>query len=458
MLRKFTNACINITSKWLPDPFIFAVILTVILFVVGIGVNGETPYAMLVHWGDGFWGLLPFAMQMTLVVMLGNCLASAPFFKKILQKLATIPKTPKQAVAFCTLVTGICCLIQWGFGLVVGAIFAKELAKKVKGVDFRLLAASAYSTFMLTVLTSSITLKAASNPEELAKISGGAYTSVIPLSQTAYHPATLIALVIMLTTLPLLNASMHPSPEKTVSIDPKLLEEDERIENSRSARKVEKNFANWIENSSLIPILIFIGGAIYTYHHFVVKGLSLNIDIMNFMLLILGLLLHKSPINYINAMKQAAISSSGIILQFPFYAGIMGMMLGNNPDGISIGALLTDRLIGSSTQTTLPFATFISASIVNMFIPSAGGQWAVQAPVMLPAAKALNMNPGIVVTALCWGDTWTNMIQPFWALPILGIAKLGVRDIMGFMVSIFLWTGIIIVGSLLLWIYAFGVI
>ncbi len=456
MFKKFTNACINIANKWLPDPFIFAVFLSVILFISGIAFNGESPYSMIVHWGNGFWGLLGFAMQMSLVVMLGNCLASAPIFKRILQRLSSIPKTPKQAVALCTFVTGLCCMAQWGFGLVIGAIFAKELAKKVKGVDFRLLAVSAYSTFMLTVLTSSITLKAASNPEELSKITGGAYTNVIPLIQTAYHPATLMALVAMLITLPLLNAAMHPSPDKTVTIDPRLIDEDE-LKSKVEPKNLEKNFANWIENSPLVSILIFIAGLVYIFHHFVILKGSLNIDIMNLGLLALGVLLHKTPINYVNAIKDAASSSAGIILQFPFYAGIMGMMAGKNAAGISIGGLLTTKLAEISTPTTLPFTTFASAAIVNMFIPSAGGQWAVQAPVMLPAAKALSVSPGIIVTALCWGDTWTNMIQPFWALPILGIAKLGVRDIMGFMVSIFLWTGIIILASLFIWIKFFGI-
>lgn len=449
MIKKITSFFVKLVQNFLPNPFIFALILSAILFVSGIVFNGETPYGMIIHWGNGFWGFLGFSMQMVLVIVLGNCVANAPVFQKVIKRLAQIPKTPRQAVAFVTIVAGISCMIQWGFGLVIGAIFAKEVAKTVKKVDYRLLVASAYSTFLLTVLTSSITLKAASNPEELERISGGVLKAIIPLSQTAYHPATLGALLVLIITLPILNAKMHPSEDETVSIDPGLLNDEEIV--SKVIDKKNLTPAERIENSSIVSVLVFIAGATYVYNHFFVKGLGLNIDVMNFMLLIVGILLHRNPISYINAIGTATKNSAGIILQFPFYAGIMGLMSGANVEGITLAGMMSDGIVSFATTKTFPIFTFISASIVNMFVPSAGGQWAVQAPVMFPSGFALGVDPAITTMAICWGDTWTNMIQPFWALPALGIAGLGVRDIMGFCVMVFLWSGIVITSSLLIW-------
>lgn len=449
MLRKLTSGCIKLVQNFLPDPFIFALILSAIVFILGIAFNGETPMQMVLHWGDGFWGFLGFSMQMVLVIVLGNAVATAPVFKKIIKKIAGVPKTPRQAVAFVTVVSGIACMIQWGFGLVIGAIFAKEVAKKVKKVDYRLLIASAYSTFLLTVLTSSITLKAASNPEELERVTSGVVKAVIPLSKTAYHPATLGALVVLIITLPILNSRMHPSEDETVSIDPSLLVDDE-VENKVIDRK-KLTPAQRLENSSIVSILLFIAGAAYVFNHFVIKGASLNIDIMNFMLFMFGILLHRNPISYIKAIGAAAKNSAGIILQFPFYAGIMGMMTGANAAGVTLAGLMSEKIVSVATTVTYPLFTFLSAALVNMFVPSAGGQWAVQAPVMFPAGQALGVDPAITTMAICWGDTWTNMIQPFWALPALGIAGLGVRDIMGFCVMVLLWSGVVITASLLVW-------
>lgn len=455
MIKVMTSGCIKLVQKYLPDPFLLALLLTAIVFVLGIALNGETPLTMIQHWGAGFWGFLGFSMQMVLVVVLGNCLANAPVFKCLLRRLADIPKSPKQAIMVCTVVAGIACLIQWGFGLVIGAIFARELAKRVRGVDYRLLIASAYSTFMLTVPTSSIILKAASNPEELLVTSGGALTEVVAMTRTAYYPLTLITLALMFIGLILLNASMHPSPGETFCIDPKAIEEDEkRAAAEQELENLDKSAmtpAERLENSKIVSMITAVAGLVYIVWYFATKGFSMNIDIMNFMLLIFGVLLHRTPIAYVRALGSAVKSGAGIILQFPFYAGIMGMMTTANADGISLAGIITEGILSISTVHTYPLFTFLSAALVNLFVPSAGGQFGVQAPIMYPAGLHLGVDPAITTVALTWGDTWTNMIQPFWALPALGIAGLKVRDIMGFCVMVLIFTGIVITVSLLVW-------
>lgn len=460
MLKKIANGCNKLVQRYLPDPYIFALLLTALVFILGIAVNHETPLAMVAHWGEGFWGFLGFSMQMVLVVVLGNCLANAPIFQKLLRNLAGIPKSPRQAVAFCTLVSGIAYLIQWGFGLVVGAIFAKELAKRVRGVDYRLLVASAYSAYILTLTTNSIILKAASNPEDLLKVTGGVVSQVIPITQTAYFAPTAIALVVMLVGLIFLNARMHPAPEDTFCIDPAVIEREEAAE--RAEAEAQANLdrksmtpAEKLENSRVVTIATFILGGVYVVYYFVTGGFNLSIDIVNMMLLFLGILLHRTPMAYIKALGNAIKSAVGIILQFPFYAGIMGMMTGVSPEGISLAGTISNAIASISTQSTFPLFTFLSAALVNMAVPSAGGQWAVQAPVMFPAAQALGVGNAITTTAIAWGDSWTNLIQPFWALPVLGIAGLKVRDIMGYCVVAWLFTGVVIVLSLLAWTFLF---
>ena len=455
MLTKMTAGCVSLVQKYLPDPFLFALLLSAIVFILGIALNGETPLTMIQHWGAGFWSFLAFSMQMVLVVVLGNCLANAPVFRRLLNRLADIPKTPKQAIMVCTIVAGIACMIQWGFGLVIGAIFARELAKRVRGVDYRLLIASAYSTFMLTIPTSSIILKAASNPDELVITSGGALTEVIAMTRTAYYPLTLATLAVMFIGLIILNASMHPSPDETFCIDPKAIEEDEkRAAAEEAAENVDKKSmtpAERIENSVIVSMVTGIAGLVYIIWYFATKGFSMNIDIMNFMLLVFGILLHKTPIAYVRALGNAVKSGAGIILQFPFYAGIMGMMTAANANGVSLAGIITEGILSISTVHTYPLFTFLSAALVNMFVPSAGGQFGVQAPIMYPAGAALGVDPAITTVALTYGDTWTNMIQPFWALPALGIAGLKVRDIMGYCVMVLIFTGIVITASLLIW-------
>ena len=455
MIKKMTAGCVSLVQKYLPDPFLFALLLSAIVFILGIALNGETPLTMIQHWGAGFWSFLAFSMQMVLVVVLGNCLANAPVFRRLLNRLADIPKTPKQAIMVCTIVAGIACMIQWGFGLVIGAIFARELAKRVRGVDYRLLIASAYSTFMLTIPTSSIILKAASNPDELVITSGGALTEVVAMTRTAYYPLTLATLAVMFIGLIILNASMHPSPDETFCIDPKAIEEDEkRAAAEEAAENVDKKSmtpAERIENSIIVSMVTGIAGLVYIIWYFATKGFSMNIDIMNFMLLVFGILLHKTPIAYVRALGNAVKSGAGIILQFPFYAGIMGMMTAANANGVSLAGIITEGILSISTVHTYPLFTFLSAALVNLFVPSAGGQFGVQAPIMYPAGAALGVDPAITTVALTYGDTWTNMIQPFWALPALGIAGLKVRDIMGYCVMVLIFTGIVITASLLIW-------
>lgn len=440
MFKRFTNGCVAVVQKYLPDPFIFAVILTFIVFISGIFVTGQGPMAMVNHWYSGFWDLLKFSMQMVLILVTGFAMAKAPVFKKGLEKIASIPKRPATAILTVSLIGIIACWINWGFGLVIGALLAKEVAKKVKGVDYRLLIASAYSGFLVwhSGLSGSIPLKLATGGPDLAKVTEGAVTEAISTSSTIFSPLNLVIVGIILLTMPLINMAMHPKKEKTITIDPALLkeEEEEKIEVVTPADK--------LENSSIVTILLSALGFTYIVYYFINKGFSLNLDIVNFVFLFVGILLHGTPKRYLVAVKEAVKGSGGIVLQFPFYAGIMGMMTGGNADGLSLAGAISNAFVSISNAQTFPVFSFLSAGIVNFFVPSGGGQWAVQAPIMMPAAAEIGVPAAKAAMSIAWGDAWTNMIQPFWALPALGIAGLGARDIMGYCVINLLYSGVII--------------
>ncbi len=441
MFKKFTRGCVKLVQNYLPDPFLFAAILTIIVFLVGMGVTAQTPLAMINHWAGGFWTLLKFSMQMALVLVTGHTLASTPVVKKGLSALAKPCKTPLQAILAVTFVSTIACWINWGFGLVVGALYAKELAKHVKNVDYRLLIASAYSGFIVwhSGISGSIPLKLASGGLEEA--TRGAVTSAISTADTIFSPFNLIIFGIILFTMPFVNRAMHPAKGEEVTIDPKLLE-DEKVETATIQHG--DTFADKIENSMIVSMIIGLMGMVYIVYYFATKGFQLNLDIVNFIFLFLGILLHKTPRNFLDAIASAAKGTAGIILQFPFYAGIMGMMTGANAAGVSLAGAISNGFVAISNQTTYPLFTFLSAGVVNFFVPSGGGQWAVQAPIMMPAGKALGVSAAKTGMAIAWGDAWTNMIQPFWALPALGIANLGARDIMGFCIVDLLYSGVII--------------
>ena len=183
----------------------------------------------------------------------------------------------------------------------------------------------------------------------------------------------------------------------------------------------------------------------------VFRGATLDLGIVIMIFLSLGLMLHGTPLAYVRAFGKAATGASGIILQFPFYAGIMGIITGVGESGICMGTVIANGFIDISNSVTYPLFTFLCAAVLNMFVPSGGGHWAIQAPIMFTAGADLGVDAGLTGTAIAWGDAWTNLIQPFWAQPALAIAKLSARDIMGYCLVDLLITGLIICGGLVVW-------
>lgn len=441
MFSRITLLSVNLVQRFLPSPFVFAMLLTLVVLALGIFVTGQSLPQMAQHWGGGFWNLLTFTMQMALVLVTGHALANAPPVARLLDRLARIPGTPGQAIVFVTLVAMAASWVNWGFGLVVGAVFARALARQVQGVHYPLLVAAAYSGFLVWHggLSGSVPLSLATGGADLERISGGVLTAAIGVEHTLFTTLNLTIIALLVIGAPLLNRAMMPRTPTVAA--PELLIDPPAPVIARDTG------AQRLDDSRILGLLIVALAAIYFVYHFATNGFGLTLNLVIGMFLFAGLLLHGSPERYGRAIQDSVGGISGIIIQFPFYAGIMGMMVGANAEGQTLGKLISDLFIAWSSAETFPLLTFLSAGLLNMFIPSGGGQWAVQGPIMLPAGEVLGVAPEITAMAIAWGDAWTNMIQPFWALPLLAIAGLGARDIMGYCLIMLLYSGVVIGGA-----------
>ena len=383
MFKKFTNGCVRVVNRWLPDAFLFAVILSIIVYVGAMLATGMGPLKVLSAWGsnDGFWGLLAFSMQMALVLVLGSAMASAKPCKKALRAVAGMCHNNMQAIVVTTFVSTVCCWLNWGFGLVIGALLAKEVVRRVPTVDYPLLIASAYSGFVIwhAGLSGSI-------PLDL--VAGKTFGEVLyqaPITATVFHPMNLIMCGVILLAMPFVNYAMHPDKDHTVTIDPSLLVEEED-------RTYEvKTPADRMEHSKILWAIILLGGFVYIIYYFVQNGFTLGLNIVNMIFMFLGILLHGDLRRYVDAISDAASGAAGILLQFPFYAGIMGMMVAANEQGVSLAGVISEFFVSISNNVTFPMLSFLAAGVVNFFVPSGGGQWAVQGPIMMPAGAAMGI-------------------------------------------------------------------
>ncbi len=446
IIEGLAHASTMVMQKFLPDAYIFAVILTIIVFVASMIFTKQGFIGLVGHWGKGVWSLLAFSMQMVLVLVTGHVLALSPPFKKLLDYLSNIPKSPAQGIALVSIISYTACILNWGFGLIIGAIYAKEIARKVKGIDYRLLIASAYSGFVLwhAGFSGSVPLVIASGN---LSATGGALTEAVPVTQTLFSSYNIFIVVGMWILLPIINVLMHPkSEEDTFVIDPNLIKEEVVVKKISKEEFKNMTPAEKLENGCFVNYVLAILGFAYIVYYFASSGkFDLTLDIVNLIFLMLGVLLHRTPRSLIDAFGEAAKGAAGIILQFPLYAGIMGMMTGANAEtGLSLAHVISNFFVHVSTVKTFPLFTFLSAGIVNLFVPSGGGQWVVQGPIMMPAGAEIGVDAAKVAMCIAYGDSWTNMIQPFWALPALGLAKLGARDIMGYTLIVLIVSGLVI--------------
>ncbi len=429
MLNKVASPFTKLVERYLPDPFIFVILLTIITLVIANLATPATTLEVITSWGSGFWNLLSFAMQMLLVLVTGYMLASTSLISKLLTKLATLANTAPKAIILVTFISLLASWLNWGFGLVIGALFAKAIARQTR-VDYRLLVASAYSGFVVWHggLAGSVPLTIASEGHFSQATMG-----IIGTEQTLFAGFNIAILIGLFIIMPLVNRYMLPNEKDSVYIDPLLLK------NTLADKVTITRPAQHLEQSKLLGMGIGLLGLAYLGYYFFIAGGGLNLNSVIALFLFLAITLHQTPHNLLNSLQQAIPSGAGIVIQFPFYAGIMAVMVDTG-----LAQQISQGFIAIADADSLPFYSFISAGLVNMFVPSGGGQWAVQAPIVIPAAQELGADMARVAMAVAWGDAWTNLIQPFWALPVLAIAGLKAKDIMGFCVVQLIITGVFI--------------
>jgi short-chain fatty acids transporter len=437
MLNRMANFFVVLVQRYLPDAYLFAILLTFVAFVMALALTGKGFIDLIVMWGNGLYGIIAFAMQMILILVTGHCLASSKPVKSFLSTLASIPKDGTQAAMLNCFVAGIASFLNWGFGLVVAALLARELARRVEGTDYSFVVAAGYSGFVIWHggISGSIPLAVATKGHLVEKMTG-----IIPVTSTIFSNWNLIITWAIIITLPFLFKMMAPKANEVRTVDRDLLADP-----PERAQATDNTFATKLENSVIINMLFGAMGVIYLVRHFATRGPDLTLNIVILIFFTAGVILHMTPINYVRAMNEAIKGAGGIALQFPLYGGIQGIMVSSG-----LAAIIAKWFISFSTPFTFPLFTFLAGGVINFFVPSGGGQWIVQGPINIPAGVALGVDPAKVAMSIAYGDQWTNMIQPFWALPLLGIAKLGVRDIMGYCMMTLIYTGVVMALGLLI--------
>ena len=444
-MNKLASFFTELMRKYLPDPFVFAIALTLLTVLLAIGVEGKSLTAMTTAWGKGFWSLLAFTTQMAVILAMGYVLATAPLTDRLLDRIVSHVHQPRTAIIVATLVGGIGSYLNWGFGLVIGGVVAKKLALKVKGVHYPLIIAAAYSGFTMygLGLSASIPVLVATPGHPTSGQMG-----VIPLTETIFSVPMLITSLVIIVTLPLLNAWLHPKlGDKVVEVDPAI--DRDATQAGSADDMLEKNtIATRLNNSRILSLLIGLMGVGYVVLHFTGGG-SLDLNLINFIILFLGIILLGTPAAYVAKLTEGIKTISGIILQYPFYAGIMAIMAASG-----LVTTISKIFVDVATPETLPFWGLISSFVINFFAPSAGGHWVIQGPFMIDAAREIGSALNQTTMAVMLGNAWNDLVQPFWILPALALSKLKLRDVMGYTVIMMLWVGVIHIAAVLLWGYA----
>lgn len=428
-MNRILALAVRMVQRWMPDPFLFAVLLTIITYVLALIAGPKGPLELVGAWYGGIWKILEFAIQMTLVLVAGYTLAQAPTVRRGLAAIAGVAKTPARAIAMTVLVAMAAAFLNWGFGLVCSALLAREMARRVRGLDFGLVVAAAYSGFVVWAsgLSSSIAIISATHASKMNFIEQQT-GQIVPLSQTLWTAYNLVPCLVLAIVLPILFARLRPTEVREASRE--ALDEADRTD--EASTKIAATPAARLERSPIVTIVLLAGAIAYVALRvrttWRAPGTTfIDVNFIIFLFTMAGMALHGRPIRYVQAWNRSARAAGPLLLQYPLYGGILGLLSDS-----SLAERMSNWAVQVSSTRTFPLFTFLSSNLISLFVPSGGGHWAVQAPIMLPAAAKLGVSPAVTAMAVAMGEQTANMIQPFWALPILAIAGLGVRDIMGY--------------------------
>ncbi len=437
-LQSLAPLFVGLFERYMPDPFVLAIGLTALTAVLALGIAPKGSPAMVVtSWYTGIFAILGFAFQMILILATGHALAHAPVVARLLRRLVGLARTPNQAVALTFLVAAAASLLNWGFGLVVGAILAREVARQVR-VDFGWLVAAAYSGFVVWAsgISSSIALTQATHGSPLnivEKLTG----QMLPLADTVFATFNWLPTVVIVVVMPLVFIAIRPADADVAAFVPE-------AEPPPSAPDLSHSPARRMDRSRVGSLFLLAAGLAVMLVLWRQGTFSFDVNMVILIFLIGGIALHGTPVAYGAAMRNAAKQTGGMMLQYPFYGGIMGIM-----SGTGLADVISKAFVVVSSAHTLPFWSYICSLIITFFVPSGGGHWAVQGPFVVPAAVTLHASMAGSTMAVAMGEQVANMLQPFWALPVVAMAGIGIQRVMGYTVVTFVVTGLIYALALL---------
>jgi len=462
MLTKLGEKFSYLFLKYMPDAFVFAIVLTLVSALSAYFLVDASLISIISSWYDGFFDLLSFAMQIILILVTGFSIALSPIIGRLIDRLTKYISTPKQVYFFVVLIGLLLSLVSFGW-IVITGVFARELALRVKGINYPFLIACVYVSMCGWVTGLSSTIPLLLNTENNYLVEAGVISHTIPTSLTlnTYLNYSIIASFLILMPLFMMFVGSRLKQVKELK---GLCETDEfntekNIEDEALSMKLPfKAYSDKFNNSFVLQGIIVLMGLTYIVYYFYSKGLELNFNIMIFTFIILGLLLHKTPLRYCIAMQRSSKNISGILFQYPFYAGIMGIMIYTG-----LGEYVAKGIASVATIDSYPFYAFITGGLVNFAIPSAGGEFAVIGPSLISAIHEIGVGlPQSEITAMisraslavAYGESLTNLLQPFFLLliiPVMGIGtKLQSRDVMGYLVIPFMILFVVQL-SLVLW-------
>jgi short-chain fatty acids transporter len=438
LLPRLADRLARASARWVPDSFSIACLLTLVTFALGLTVGRAGPRQCLTAWGAGFWELLSFAMQIAVVIFAGYIVAVSPPVTRALEGVAALPRSPRQAVAWTAFLSLALCWLNWGLGLIASAVLVRFMARRNPGADYRLLVAVAYLGMGATWHagpSGSVPLLMAT--PDTFMIRDGLIAAPIPLSQTVFTPLNLALTALVTAGLTVFAALLHPPDGQAVRADPRALEALAAFE--PPARPERPQPADRLMHSGVPHRLVGLLGLAHMATQVAASGVNLTLDGVNLLFLSLGLVLHPTTASVVKAAEEAVRPLHGVILQFPLYAGIYGIM-----KGTALAAALAAAFLSVATARTFPLIVFWYSAVLDYFVPSGGGKWAIEALYVLRAGQALGVPVRDVAMAYAYGDMATNIVQPFWAIPLLGVARLEFRDILGYEILVFaLYTAVL---------------
>jgi short-chain fatty acids transporter len=412
-------------ERWFPDAFALALTAVAIVFVASVA-TGSSVIQTAQWFGAGFWDLVAFTMQMSMIILTGYAVATAPPVYAVVRRIAEIPTNGRNAAAFVGLFSMLASLVSWSFSLIFSGLLAREVARRVKGSDYRAIGAAAYlgvgSVWALGLSSSAALIMAApaSLPDSIEKISG-----VIPLSQTlGLWQSMLIAALLIIVSMALSYYSAPADADARSMSDMGVTYEPAAHDPGKPEKPGE-----WLEYSPILTAIVCGLGFLYLIREVTVSGPAVILDLNHyvFLFLIVGMLLHWRPRSFVRAIASAVAPVGGVLIQYPLYGGIVRMMTESG-----IATQMAHFFVTISTPHTYPVMVGIYSAFLGLFIPSAGGKWLIEAPYMLDAAKTLNVHLGWVVQTYNATEALANLIHPFWMLPLVGILGLKARDIVGY--------------------------